>query len=153
MSPRRRRRQPTQRELAARYGLSRRTIASYRAAGVNVASAAAVRRHQQTLRHCGLLPGRSAPGSALARAKLALLSAKADKAELRARQLRRDLVPADQVRADVERIRATVERELLALADSLPPALAGREPGEMEPAIRDATTRTLARLADVAAFA
>ena len=115
------------------------------------ASRASRRRHQATLRHSGLLPGREPPSSALSRAKRRRLSAQADKAELASRRLKRELVPLEQVRADVAAVRAAVARELDAFVAALPPRLAGQPPEQMELAIRHATQALLERLSDVAA--
>ena len=145
-------RKQTQRQMAARANISRRTLQAYKAAGVDVTSLQDIKRHQSELRHSGILPQREPPSSALSRAKVALTKAQADKAELHARRLKRELVPATQVRADVAAIQAAVSSALDCFCESLPSRLAGMSPPEMECIIRSATQSLLERLSDVAAY-
>ena len=142
----------TQREIASAAGISRRTVQIYKKCGVDVQSIAAIRRHQRGLRHNGILPGQAARSPDLAAAKLALLRAKADKAEIEADNLRSSLIDIAEVRRELRLIVATVTAELLALADTLPALLAGREPAEMAVEISVSTDRLLHRLADPASY-
>lgn len=146
------RRRPTQRELADRYGISRRTVQAYAKCGVDVFNARAVRHHQAGLKHGGLLPGRAAAGTPLVRARAALTKAQADRAELIVRRLRRELVDVELARSELQLIRACVRAELEPLILSLPPQLAGQPPDEMERVIRGAVTAALERLSDVRTF-
>ncbi len=145
-------RKPTQVEMAARAGISRRTIQGYRAAGVDTHDIRAIKRHMRDLRHGGVVGEHADRSGSLHAARTALTKAQADKAELRARQLRRELVPVEDVRADVLAIKRTVADALDIFAESLPDRLAGLEPAEMEAVIRNATQTMLERLSDVVTY-
>ena len=142
----------TQREIASAAGISRRTVQIYKKCGVDVQSIAAIRRHQRTLRHGGLMQGRADRGGDLYRAKVALTKAKADRAEIEAGNLRASLIDIAEVRRDLLAVVGTVTTELLALADALPALLAGKEPAEMAVEISVSTDRLLHRLADPASY-
>ncbi len=147
------RRRPTQRELARRAGVCVRTLQSYARAGVNIASIRAIRRHQRTLRHGGLMQGRADRGGDLYRAKVALTKAKADRAEIEADNLRASLIDIADVKADLLRIGSTVKALLLRLESDLPPMLANREPPEMAEAIRARSDSLLSELSDPGTYA
>lgn len=146
-------RRPTQAELARRAGVCVRTLQSYARAGVNVGSLRAIRHHQRTLRHGGLMQGRADRGGDLYRAKVALTKAKADRAEIEAESLRASLIDVADVKAALLAIRETVGAALLAMVGDLPPMLANREPPEMAEAIRARSDSLLAVLSDPGTYA
>ena len=126
---------------------------NYTDARVNVASLAAIRRHQAGLRHGGILPGCADRGSDIYKARLALIRARADKAELEAAALRESLIDVAAAKADLLAIRETVGAALLAMVDDLPPMLANREPPEMAELIRARSDSLLAVLSDPGTYA
>jgi hypothetical protein len=66
--------------------------------------------------------------------------------ELENQSLRRELVPAGEVIADLSRVVSGVRGEFLKMAADLPPKLAGLSESQMQPVVRHCVVEILTRL-------
>jgi hypothetical protein len=133
---------PTHAEIAAAMGLSPRRVRQLKAEGMpdHCLSAALAWRQVNTA------PTDSAERLRQERIKLVIEQRTAK--ELENQRLRRELVPAGEVVADLSRVVSGVRGEFLKMAADLPPKLAGLSESQMQPVIRHCVIEILTRLSN-----
>lgn len=119
------RKKRTQAELAAELGVSRRTIANWKADGIDLDDIEALRLRAASIK------SRAEANEDLAAAKLRKLRAEADRQETAAARERGELVEASGIRRQGEAIGRAMQAELARLEGNLPGMLAGRKAAEI----------------------
>jgi phage terminase Nu1 subunit (DNA packaging protein) len=133
---------PTQAEIAAEFGVSPRTIASWKAEGVDLSDRRQLKERAAAIRH------RAAETESMQEARLRKIKAEATRQEILAKREAGELVLASGIMAEGEAAGRAFQNGLNRLEGDLPGRLAGRTAGEIKKILHATFRELLNEMAD-----
>jgi hypothetical protein len=132
----------TQAQIAEEFGVSPRTIASWKAEGVDLSDRRQLKERAAAIRH------RAAETESMQEARLRKIKAEATRQEILAKREAGELVLASGIHSEGAAIGRAVQNGLNRLEGDLPGRLAGRTAGEIRKILHASFRELLNQLAD-----